>query len=164
MDKRKVEIFLGTIIFLFMFFPILGNSQEIFLNGKYNACNQDSIFKNSPFFNSNGVPPNYIGNTSIQEHFRNKIGKVKSSNSKIIFKFILNCNGIITDVWVHKSTGIGSLDKKIIEEIKSLNYWKPAIYNKKNVDFEVTLLGAIKSKKIYLGTQMNPVKEFFEVE
>ncbi|KAB1065219.1 energy transducer TonB [Salibacter halophilus] len=148
---------------LAMLLSLSVTGQEIFTQGDYDACRPDSIFKNSPFFKEKGVAPKYTNSKTIQDYFRDKIGKIKTDNRKIVFKFVLTCEGEITDAWVFKSTGNETMDQQFIDEIKNFNFWTPATFDSRQVDFELTLLGAIKKKKIYLGSQMNTPKEFFEV-
>jgi len=153
-----------TLTLLATLLTLTATGQEIFTQGDYEACRPDSIFKNSPFFNEKGVAPKYTNSTTIQDYFRNKIGKIKTKDRKIVFKFVLTCKGEVTDVWVFKTTGDETIDQQFIDEIKKFNYWTPATYDGRQVDFEVSLLGAVKKKQIYLGSQMNPAKEFFEVK
>ena len=144
--------------------PLTISGQEIFTTGDHMACHPDSIFKNSQLFVDHGKAPMYQNEESIGAYFRNKIGKIKTVDRKIVFKFILSCEGEITDVWIYKSTGNTEVDEQFVHEIKKFNFWTTAEYRSKPVDFEVTLMGAIKNKKIYLGSQMNPAMEFFEVK
>ncbi len=126
------------------------------------ACIPDSIYMNSPTFNENGTPPVYNGDKSIQEIFRDKVGKIKVDDGQIVFKALLDCNGKITDVRVFKSTGQEVFDLQFLEVMRKTKGWSSAIFKEKPVDFEVTFLGAVIKKKIYIGTQMNPPKEWFQ--
>lgn len=153
-----------TLALLATILTLTATGQEIFTQGDYAACRPDSIFKNSPFFTEKGVAPEYTNSTTIQDYFRDKIGKIKTKDRKIVFKFVLNCEGEVTDVWVYKTTGDETIDQQFMDEIKKFNHWTTATYDGKQVDFELTLLGAVKNKQIYLGSQMNPPEEFFEVK
>ena len=126
------------------------------------SCLKIEIF--ITFFNENGTPPEYNNKKTIQEVFRKSIGKVRDEDGKIVFKCVLDCNGNITDVWVFNSAGKEKFDRKFLEAVKSTGTWTPALYMDSPVDFELTFLGVILKKKIYIGTQMNPPKEWSQVK
>lgn len=153
-----MKFILSTFIVLLINFSAF--SQQIFTQGDHNACKSDSIFKNSPLFNENGKPPSNNDQINFTKHFQDVIGKIKTHDRRVVFKFILDCNGSITDIWIYKSSGIKEVDNEILSEIKKLKNWTPATFNGKNVDFEMTLLGAIRKHKLFLGTQMQPPKEW----
>ena len=140
------------------------NAQPIFAKGEHTACNPDSIFKNSPTFNGLGTPPEYNNKNTIQDVFRKKIGKVKDADGKLVFKCVLDCNGTITDVWVFRSSRKKKFNKKFLKAVKATGTWKPALFKDNPVDFELTFIGVILKRKIYIGTQLDPPKEWFEVK
>lgn len=164
LHNAKMKHMKYALIFIITLIALNVNGQPIFTEGEHTACNPDSIFKNSPLFNENGTPPAYTNKKEIQKVFRSSIGKVRDEDGKIVFKCVLDCNGNITDVWVFNSAGKEKFDNKFLKAVKSTGNWEPAQYKGKPVDFELTFLGAILKKKIYIGTQMNPPKEFFEVK
>jgi len=154
----KIFLLLST----FLTLSVLTSGQDIFSQGNYDACKPDRVFTNSPFFGDKVEYPKYNNKVTIQDYFRNKIGTFNTKDKRIVFKFILNCLGEITNVWMFKTTGDDTLDQKFVDEIKNLDFWTPATYDKKEVDFEVTLIGAIKNNQLYFGSEMYPPKEFFE--
>lgn len=104
---------------------------------------------NGSCWNENGVKITYFeyekqpefpgGSKEFTNYFQNNLSSENTSNTRIVVKFFINCNGEISDPQIIKKSNNLSLNMRVLVAIINMPKWKPAEQDGKTVGVWRTL-------------------------
>jgi hypothetical protein len=92
--------------------------------------------------------PVFIGGfDSLTTYLQNNLNYVESSDGKVIFMFVIEKNGAISNMTIQKSLNKDA-DLEVIRVMSGMPYWKPGIHHgqKARVRLALTIMFSSKNK------------------